>query len=106
MFELSFYAGLGLTVLLLLVLHWFPWPSRLPRLWAYAFGCLGIAAGIAVWLGTSGQWRILGGIVAIGCAGGIAVILAYQVDHIVWLIRMGWKADKMAKELMRDGDAE
>lgn len=102
MFELSFYAGIGLTFLLLLVGHWFPWPSRLPRLWAYTYGCTSIALGIAVWLGVSGEWRILAGIVAIGCAGGVAVVLAYQVDAVVRLMRMGRRAERM----IHDGDAE
>jgi len=101
MFELSFYAGIGLTVLLLLVGHWFPWPSRLPRLWAYAYGCTSIGSGIALWLGVSGQWRVFAGIVSIGCAGGLAVILAYQVDNLVRLIRMGRRAERM----LDDGDA-
>ena len=102
MFGLSFYAGIGLTVLLLLVGHWFPWPSRLPRLWAYAYGVLSIGAGIALWLGVSGQYTVLAGIVVIALAGGIAVVLAYQVDGIVLLIRMGRRAERM----LDDGDAE
>ena len=95
MFELSFYAGLGLTVLLLLVGHWFPWPCPLPRLWSYAYGVGSILAGIAVWLLVSGQYIVMGGISAIACAGGVAVVLAYQVDRIVLLIRQGWKAERM-----------
>ena len=101
MFGLSFYAGIGLTVLLLLVGHWFPWPSRLPRLWAYAYGCAGIGAGIALWLGASGQYTVLAGILSIGIAGGIAVVLAYQVDNLVLLIRMGRRAERLI-----DDDAE
>jgi len=102
MFELSFYAGLGLTVLLLLVGHWFPWPCRLPRLWAYVYGVVSIGAGVGIWLGVSGQYVVLAGIAAIATSGGIAVVLAYQIDHAVQLIRMGRRAERM----FEDGDAE
>ena len=106
MFELSFYAGLGLTVLLLLVGHWFPWPRPLPLLWKYTYGTCSIVAGVAVWLLVSGQCAIMLGVTLITLAGGIAVIAAYQIDHVVWLMRMGWKADQMADRMLDDGDAE
>ena len=101
MFELSFYFAIGLTVGLLLIGHWFPWPSRLPRLWAYVYGVTAIGAGVALWLAVAGHWLILAGIGAIALAGGLSVILAYQIDSLVLLIRMGRRAERM----IDDGDA-
>ena len=101
MFELSLYAGTGLTVLLLLVGHWFPWPRPLSRLWAYAYGVGSILAGLAVWLLVSGQYVVMLGVALVAVAGGVAVVVAYQIDHIVRLMRMGWRAERM----IDDGDA-
>ncbi|NIV31591.1 MAG: hypothetical protein GWN58_19525 [Anaerolineae bacterium] len=101
MFPLSFYAGIGLAVGLLLVGHWFPWPRPLPRLWRYIYGVSSILAGIAAWLLVSGQYIVMVGITVIACAGGLAVIISYQIDHIVRLMRMGWRAERM----IDDGDA-
>ena len=97
----SFWVGLAVTTLGLLVLHWFPWPRKLPRLWAYAIGTASIVAGLGLWFGMQGLWVLLGGIFAIALAAGLAVIIAYQIDSIVLLIRMGKRAERM----IDDGDA-
>ena len=48
----------------------------------------------------------LGGVMEAACrgatgAGGIAVVVSYQIDRIVRLMRMGWRAERM----LDDGDA-
>ena len=95
MFGLPYFAGMGLTIFLILVAHWFPWPRKLPRLWAYAIGTASIVAGLGLWFGMQGLWVLLGGIFAIALAAGLAVIIAYQIDSIVLLIRMGKRAERM-----------
>ena len=91
---------------LLLIGHWFPWPRRLPRLWAYAYGTASILAGVSLWFGLEMLWTLLAGVFIIAVSGGVAVVIAYQIDHIVWLVRMGWKANQMAERMLPDGDDE
>jgi hypothetical protein len=73
-----FIAGLLITGSLLAIGHWFPWPKRLPRLAAYAYGVGCLLIGQAVWLTPTGQaalwWRLaafaaVAGAVTAGCYG-------------------------------------
>lgn len=75
----NFWFGLILTALLLLVGHWLPWPKKLPRLLAYAYGVGCILLGLAVWL-LPADWRTWLGIGAFCAAGGLATLAAYAYD--------------------------
>jgi hypothetical protein len=73
--------GVGLTVLLLLVGHWFPWPVKLHRLAAYTVGSGSVLAGAALWLLLSNQGGILFGLIVLYAAGGATTALAYVIDN-------------------------
>lgn len=77
---LEFGLGLLITALLMLVGHWFPWPVKLHRLAAYAYGCVAILVGSAIWLLSMNLGAIwLGFSLMIGI-GGVATGIAYLVD--------------------------
>lgn len=87
MFGIEFAFGLTLTSLILLVGHWFPWPRRLPRLLAYAYGVGAILAGTAIWLGLLGLWSTWFGLLAFAVIGGAVTAIAYGIDRLLnlWL---------------------
>lgn len=87
-----FLVGLVITVLLLLVGHWFPWFKRLTRIQAYVYGTLSILVGQAVWLGL--QSVIFWQVAAFAVLGGSAVWAAYQYD---------WLANKIARRCLLRG---
>ena len=93
MFNGSFWAGLALTVCLLLIGHWAPTPAPLPhplsRLVRYAYGVSSILAGILVWLLADKMTELALGVVLISLAGGLAVAFGYSVDWAVTMIRAG-----------------
>jgi hypothetical protein len=78
---------LALSALSLSTLHWFPWPTRLKRIEAYALGVvvlLGVPVGAMVITHAAGlmygQLFWAGLLVANAIVGGTTVILAYAVD--------------------------
>lgn len=87
MFGVSFAFGLTLTALLLAAGHWFPWPKRLHRLLAYAYGVGAILAGTAIWLGLLGLWSLWLGLLAFAVISGVTTGLAYGIDRLLnlWL---------------------
>ena len=89
MFGVTFAFGLSLTALLLAAGHWFPWPKRLHRLLAYAYGVGAILVGTAIWLGLLGLWPIWLGILAFALISGAITGLAYGIDGLLnlWLRR-------------------
>ena len=75
------------TVLILLVEHWFPWQSligrKLPRLAAYTLGLLAIGLPLTfLYIGWGLVQAAMALWIVIGC-GGSAVILAWLMDS--WL---------------------
>jgi hypothetical protein len=87
MFGVEFAFGLTITALMLLVGHWFPWPKRLHRLAAYAYGVGAILFGTAIWLGLQGLWTTWLGIVAFAVVGGLTTGMAWGIDGLLnlWL---------------------
>lgn len=87
MFGISFVFGLTVTALLLALGHWFPWPKRLPRLAAYAYGVAAILVGASVWLGLLNMWGVWLGFAAFALVGGIVTALAWGTDSLLnlWL---------------------
>ena len=71
--------GLTTTALLLWVGHWFPWPHKLHRLWAYVYGVTSIYLGIYIWLGWGLTFWML---CLFPLVGGLATGLAYLYDFI------------------------
>lgn len=71
--------GLTTTFLLLWVGHWFPWPRKLHRLWAYVYGVLSIYLGIYIWFGWCCTFHML---CLFPVVGGAATGLAYLYDFI------------------------
>ena len=78
---MSFWLGVGLTSLLLMVGHWFPWPVKLHRLAAYTVGSGSVLAGAALWLLLSAETSILLGLVVIYLVAGLTTGLAYIIDN-------------------------
>jgi hypothetical protein len=97
-----FWAGVGLSTLLLFVGHWFPWPRGLNRLTAYVYGVLSIYAGAVLWLLQSGHPEIVVGLGVIIGISGAAVFLSYGID---WLVVQIHKAEK-GERLVDDGRTE
>lgn len=92
-------AGALLTVLVLAVGHWFPWPRRLSRIQAYVYGVSSILAGFAVWRLLNGDWVTVVGLGVIAGAGGVTVVGAYRLDDVVRMVRQAWKAEGSDDEL-------
>lgn len=94
--ELSMFGiGLSITVLFLLVGHWFPWPRPLPRLHAYTYGVGAIIAGVAIWKIPQGDWVTPLGLVVMSAAAGFAVWFGYAVDSTVVRLRKADKAESV-----------
>ena len=75
-----YYAGIGGTVLLLALQHWFPWPRKLKRLEAYTIGTATVWLGVGMALQWSPLfWRLA----VIPVAGGIGVAIGYAVDKLL-----------------------
>lgn len=96
MFTASFFLSLAITALLLAMGHWAPWPSRLHRLAAYAYGVASILVGAAIWLGLLGQWAVLGGLAAFALIGGATTAGCYGVDWVLnaWARRRAGHDDR------------
>lgn len=88
---LSFAFGAMLTLLLLAVGHWFPWPRRLTRIQAYIYGVTCITSGFSLWRLLMGDWLTTIGLWLLAIGGGIVVIGAYWIDDVIVRLR---KADK------------
>ena len=87
--DVSFALGIVVTIAALSTGHWFPWPRKLRRLEAYAYGTISIFAGIWTWLLLSDQWQLALALAAFPAAGGAVVILAYAIDHALnWLANL------------------
>ena len=95
MYGAWFIVGLVMMAGLLLIEHWFPWPKRLHRLWAYPLGVGAILIGVAVWLTQCGFGRLVPGFVGFALVAGIVVYGAYGIDWLVLQIRKAWKAERM-----------
>jgi uncharacterized membrane protein len=74
----SFWLGISVTTLGLLVLHWFPWRKPLHKLVAYSMGTGSILLGQFLWLGWCEQFLLLAAFPAVG---GLATALAYWHDR-------------------------
>jgi hypothetical protein len=85
--------GALLTMCLLIIGHWFPWVTELPRVKAYVYGVSSILAGFALWRFLNSEWVTVAGLAAICCAGGGVVMWAYQRDEHVRRIRQALKAE-------------
>lgn len=86
--EPVFYAaGIALTVLLLAIAHWFPWPARLHRLAAYSIGVGAILTGCAVWLFGSGAGWLWWQFAAFAIAGGVITAACWGIDAVLNLIQ-------------------
>ena len=88
---LGFAFGAMLTLLLLAVGHWFPWPKRLTRIQAYIYGVSCITLGFSLWRLLNGDWLTTVGLWLMAIGGGIVVIAAYWIDDLTIRLR---KADK------------
>ena len=91
--DLGLIAGIVVSALVILVMHWFPWPDGLSRVGAYALGVAAILLGFAVWQLSDGNWRALAGLAAISACDGLCVVVAYRIDHTVVRIRAAEKAE-------------
>ena len=91
---LHFSLGAILTMLLLALGHWFPWPRKLPRLRAYVYGVASIGVGCTIWGGLDENWWTVLGWWILAFLGGATVYLAYWIDDRVLDYRKARKGDK------------
>lgn len=91
---LATVGGAVLAVLLVVVGHWFPWATW-TQLCRYGYGCGSIWAGYALARCLVGDWRSPVLLLAICCAGGLAVVLAYRVDEIGRRVRQAQMAEQV-----------
>jgi len=84
---LFFAMGLILTIFILMVAHWFPWPAKLHRLAAYSIGVGAILAGCAVWLFGSGAGWLWWQFAAFAVAGGVITAVCWGIDALLNLIQ-------------------
>ena len=89
----SFITGTMITVLLLLVGHWFPWVTRLTRLQAYVYGLASVLIGLTIWKGTVGDWITVAGLWILSLIAGCSVVGAYKLDELIVAARKGHKAE-------------
>ena len=78
------YAALVIA-LLLFVGHWFPWPYRLHRLGAYAYGVTVLLLGVGIWLLPHGYAWVVTGLLLLAAVAGAATVLAYGIDYVLVL---------------------
>jgi Na+/melibiose symporter-like transporter len=82
----SFYLTTFITILLIKVMHWFPWNAllhrKLYRVEAYILGTLAIIipAGVNLWI--RGDTYAVGIIVGCSIAAGITTVMTRIVDSI------------------------
>lgn len=80
----------AIVALLMFAGHWFKWPGTLHRLAAYAYGCIGILIGVALW-----KPAILPPVFVLFAAAGLATVLAYGYDASLTRIS-DWLAERKA----------
>ena len=88
------FVSVGFAALVLLVGHWFPWPSKLPRLGAYSIGVGAILGGFTIWRGVVGDWETVAGLVSIVGGSALAVFGGYGIDWLVGKIKKANKAER------------
>ena len=91
--------GLAITVLLLLVGHWFP--MRPKGILAYVYGTASILIGFTIWRGTADDWVPVVGLWILAFVGGGSVVGAYKLDELILAARKGHKAEAIDGELAR-----
>ena len=70
-----------ITVLALLVAHWFKWPSEPHYVSRYVMGVLCLNVPFSIWLlGRGCEWDILMALGGCAVFGGLAVLFAYAWD--------------------------
>ncbi len=102
MYNIWYVVGLLSMAALLLIEHWFPWPKRLHRLFAYPLGVGAILVGVAIWLTQTGYAQLVQGFVGFALLAGIVVYGAYGIDWLVIQIRKGWKIDTLVERMTDD----
>lgn len=113
MFENGFpvVAGCTLVMLLLLVVHWFPWERwlgrRMHRLEAYSYGTGSIFLGFLLTAWLYGRlWPVMW-LASIMVSGGLAVFVAWGIDWIgIKLAAMRRQARQQARSTGGDGIGE
>jgi hypothetical protein len=91
--------GGAVTVFLLLVGHWAPWVSRLPRVKAYSYGTFSIWVGFALWRMFNRDWQTAVGLLLIVGLAGATVLVAYRIDRVTLAVRQAKKAEAGDAEL-------
>lgn len=98
-----------LAMLLLWVEHWFPWQlmlgRELPRPAAYILGVLALMLPFSGLLIIWSEWLILAALWAVILAGGLSVLGAYFVDHVL-IIRKRVQEQTELIEVLRETAAE
>jgi hypothetical protein len=102
------WVQVGLTalvsVLILLVEHYLPWPTwlgrRLPRTAAYVLGVLGMALPLTGLMALWGLWMVVAALWGVILTGGLAVLGAYALDDML-AMRQRLHALEIEAQLLR-----
>ena len=96
-----------ITVLLLLVGHWFRWDlglgKDLPRIPAYIYGLLSILCPVSLILIIWQLWVVLLLLWGSAICGGLAVMVAYFIDDH-FILQKGEKVSRVERRIL-DGEA-
>jgi hypothetical protein len=99
-FNTTWFVALTITILLLAVAHWFPWPwwngRKLPRLVAYSLGCGCLLTGIIIYLSSVNTSLILP-VALLFILPGIAVFICWALDRFAVAINKG-RNERSSKE--------
>lgn len=92
-------AGVSLAVLMLLILHWFPWETflgqQLGKLPSYIAGTTVLVAGFVVWAIISDECEAAIALAVIVTCGGTSVVGATVIDRIAGGVAKGRRAEKV-----------
>lgn len=93
--------GIALSVLLLLIGHWFPyhlWNGReMTWIERYVYGTTCLLAGFSLWRLLIGDLITPLGLLSIDAASGLAVLSAYWYDDLALARSKARKAEKLVK---------
>lgn len=107
--------GAFITMTLLSVGHWFPWPKPLSCIWRYVYGVSSIIAGFTTWRIVLGalsalcglaEWTLVlhglvipGGLFVISAAGGAVVIWCYHRDDLAQKMRQAERGEELVNAI-------
>ncbi len=94
------FVSIAITVLLLWLEHWFPYPFKAHVMFNYTLGVSAILVGITVYCITQNMVVNIVIVWTFSIVGGVAVGLAYLIDKgiaLLWILR-DWLRDERKRQ--------